>query len=276
MENRHTSSALADLRSLYLKAGDLFDRQGLDPVDNSIASYDLANFKRRESVESLHAQGALLIKQVFDHTSAFIQLASEQEPTLASSANARAVVENSALACWLSDSSVPSDERIARSLALRYNNLREQQKTLATWDPSVDTRDRIDSVILLSSELGFEPVVDRKGRVVGAGRRLPSYTSLVEEVLDYEAYYRLLSGLVHANIPILRSLGYTIVDYAQDGVTIEMSLNPKTVETMCQVVAGAFSITIESKFILFGWDHSALKRELNPLLRSLNTPHSEV
>lgn len=274
MDFKNARSALTDLRSLYIRAGTLYDRHGLNPTENSAASYDLINFTRRESIESLHAQGTMLIKQVSDHTEAFIQLTSDEEPTLASSANARAVVENAALACWLFDVRVSGNERVARSLALRYENLREQQKTLASWNPSVDTNHRINAVVTLSTELGFEPVVDKNGKLIGAGTSFPNYTKLVKDVLDYEPYYRLLSGLVHANIPILRALGYEVVDHIRGGTIIEMSLKPGTIVTMCQVVAGAFSKAVESKFVLFGWDHSGLANELNPILQSINTLHA--
>ncbi len=259
--------ALASIRALhefYEKAGALTQLQGISPKPGSIAAKGLDEYEREESVQSVHAQGSILLQQATDHLAAFIQLAINHEITLALSANARAVVENSAIAYWLLDREVTIHKRVCRSLSFRKADLEQQRKIAKAWDPDFDPTNidqRLDVVEALSVRLGFE----RISRV--------RFTEIVRDTIGYEAHYRVLSALVHGNTSPLRQLGYQEVESLEgdDGVTIERSVPPLVVIYLCQVVAGAFIDALGAKFQLFGWDIDGLANEVNPVLHILNT-----
>ena len=273
-EQAHLASGA--LRSLYEKVRIFFEDHGLGPSTPSVAADDLIQFPRRESVVTLHIQASLLLIQGAEHLSAFLELTSYKTPSLAPSANARAIVENSALARWLFDSNIPIRRRVRRSLALRYADLIQQKKIVKARDKNTDITkidQRIDAIEALSVELGFELIINKKGNRDGVGERMTPFTEIVKNEIDHEANYRVLSSLTHGNVSTLRQLGYQIIgdDRSDDGAIIEGYVSPLVILYMIHVVADAFSQAVEAKTRLFGWDIERLNRELNPLLRTLNS-----
>ncbi len=198
----------------YLDEGMCFLRdQGHSPRTGSIADKELASFPRSETLHTAYYQGTILIVAASDHLHSFIRLLDEPVQTIAPYTCIRVVIETSAIASWILEPEISAFDRVMRSLAFRIEGLK-QQLNFARATNDNDTfnqiQARIDKVVDDYHRMGFKKLVNRKGKVIGVGQQLPSFTQLVETIFDEEPTYRLLSGMVHAHPWVLSHFGFRV------------------------------------------------------------------
>lgn len=263
--------AIQALNNLIDETTKLINQNGIGyiPTENSKGHIELSTSKRAESISTALSQGSSLIEAAMDHVLALVRSLNEPALSIAPWSSARATLEACAISTWILDPRVDTNIRIQRSLAFRYDNLNEQTKIARLQkDSATETRliQRIDDIENMALELGFDKVLDRKGKRIGIGLEMPKATSLIGETLNQEFTYRILSGIAHGQSWALLNLSFRPTknpDYEtpvkNDTLPIganyiERNLEPFHIIYFCGVLAKAFAQTIYFASIMFGWN----------------------
>jgi len=209
-------------------------------------------------------QGNLLLESAIDHAYALTLLMVEPMPTVAPWTCVRGGLEAAAAACWLLSDDIDGRERVSRSLAFRYDGLREQQKLArAAGDLAVmqQVDERIEELEQKALVLGFSPTVDRNGKRNGIGQKMPLKTECIETVFGAETLYRILSGMAHSQPNVMIQLGYQPFDPSVP--TLLQKATPASA-AMVLLITGADVVARPSwmKAILYGLDTRRLSRIL--------------
>ena len=104
------------------------DGQPSLPSAGSQAESELVSVDGRDIVETAFSQGAMLIEVAADQTVACYKTLSNPAQTVAPWTCARAVMESSALGCWLMDPAIDRRVRMQRSYAFRHEGLIQQRR----------------------------------------------------------------------------------------------------------------------------------------------------
>lgn len=255
------------LRQLEDQTGEHLRRFGTEPASQSIAANELESHHDQSPLKTAYGQGDLLITAAADHLDAVLRALSEPILTIAAWASARGLMEAAALSAWLLDPRINPTNRMKRSFAFRYSGLVQQHKFLAVsqgLDSDWANR-RIEEVERDASHLGFEPLRSSKGRRTGIGQIMPPMTSLVHEVLEDEASYRLLSAMTHAHPWVVQQVSFHAPTPATDPkcspptekpeeYSLRKAAKPSVILFLCIKVGEFFLQPIRFKCSLFGWD----------------------
>src|SRR5262249_55210803 len=131
---------------------------GPDPRDDSPADRERRSFPRGESVGTLDSHANFMFEAASDNLRALDRLVSAHDSPVAPWVSARATLEASSRIAWLLDRNVPLLERVGRSLALRYEALRAQEKLArATGSEKGLTKvqTRLDEIEKVAKDVGF-------------------------------------------------------------------------------------------------------------------------
>lgn len=209
------SAALEDLPSRF---GGLQDARYHAPSLGSVrASRDVDD----ERVDTEYMQAHLLLESAGDLMIGLRRALSQPLLTLSPWTLARGVLEACAKAYWLLNPDVDFAEREARSLSLRWDDRRQQERMTnsAPWlfPASAHSTDRAQQIEVEAVRRGYH--IHRHGRtneVLGFGEKpLPDVTTLVN-MFGFETMYRLLSGVAHHQTSSLLSAGFST--YAQQRI----------------------------------------------------------
>jgi hypothetical protein len=161
---------------------------------------------------SAFAQAIMLVEGAADHVWAVTRSVEPPGVPIAFYTCARVAIEISAISTWLLELWPSLEGVIGRSIALRYHEVEQQRKVIRSAKgegPETEaTSERLADIAAQAERLGFDAVLNAKGRRSGAGARFPGATDLVAEVLDLEFEYRLLSSAAHGNSWAIRSLAF--------------------------------------------------------------------
>lgn len=113
---------ISALNTLHEETAHFFNSRGLDRVPGAQALAELSAF-RAESVRTAYVRGNLLIEVSADQLATLFRNLSEPALTIAPWTSVRAILESSALATWLLDPSISTQECVQRSFAFRYKGL---------------------------------------------------------------------------------------------------------------------------------------------------------
>lgn len=269
-------NAVNMVQQLHDKTGTLFESQGLDPNNNSIAANELQNFKRPKSVLTAYSQGGSLIDIAADHLIAFTKTITEPAQSIAPWTITRSVLEASALSSWLLDPKIETHERVKRSLALRYEGLSQQAKFLQSIGQSTEIiKKRIDEIELMAGELGFPKLRNKEDERTGIGKVMPNVTEIIRDTLNQESNFRLYSAMAHSHSWAYTQLSYRKVDEGisqeSDTVLFEKHLSLELVWVLCGSVARYFSQPIRYKCELFGFDLISMNTIIGDVFKSIGT-----
>jgi hypothetical protein len=223
----------------------LRDGLGPDPAPGSVADRERESFSRRESVVTLDGQADLLVQAALDNLEALDRLVAMGDMAVAPWVCARASLESCSLAVWLLDPRIGIQERVGRSLALRYETLRSQEKMAnVAGEPALleAIRTRINEVETVAVELGFTPLRNRSDQVAGIAVPRPPITSLVSMLTQDQTLYRILSGIAHSDTRVIRGLCFTPTGAAgPDGIVMVRAPARPLQERLVARVAAACS-----------------------------------
>ena len=163
------------------------------------------------------------------------------------------------------DADITVQIRVQRSLAFRYEGLGQQLKFLKSIGKH-DEHDklvrRIDSIESAAIALGFNKVIDGRGRRIGIGRVMPRVTEIIGDVLDEEETYRLLSAMAHGHLWALHPLGMRTVNSQStaswdsvhaDTKATQKHLRPEAISYLCVVTASVFTKALwRAAYLLIG------------------------
>ena len=184
---------------------------GNDLTPGSPAVHEKAVSPRPESLVTAWSQSALLIESGGEHVTAFVKTITEPMELIACRTCVRSMLESCALASWLLDPRINARTRVGRVFALRYEGMKQELKFVrATGGSGEDLQSlekRSDEVEQVALKLGYPPIVNKKGKQLGIGQKMPSATEVVKLMLDEEEMYRLLSAVTHGHGWAIRGLG---------------------------------------------------------------------
>jgi len=212
-----------------------------------------------------YSQGTSLIEVAADHLIALTRTLTEPAQGIAPWTIARAVLETSALSCWLLDTKITSHLRVGRSLALRYEGFVQQTKfgqALALPIETANVNVRIEEVEATAESIGFTRLRNGKGKRTGIGQVMPSVTEIIRDTLNEEAHYRLFSAMAHAHHWAFSQLSFKKAgeaDFQENKVLLmEKNLPIEAVLWLCGNVARYFAQPTKCWSELYGWDLAQL------------------
>ncbi len=244
------------------------------PTANSLATSESTSFADPEDVMTAYSQGLILLDVAEDQAEAFIRSVVDPALSFAVWTSVRVVLESSALAAWLFDTDIAVKIRVQRSLAFRYEGLEQHLKLLKSIGRQAEQDKlvkRIDSIESEAIALGFNKVIDRKGRRIGIGQVMPSVTEIIRDILNEEKAYRILSAVAHGHFWALQQLGMqTVIDQSTtswdsiqaDTKALQKHLRPEGVGYLCVMTASVFTKALWRASNLFDWDRVRLKEIL--------------
>ena len=250
----------------------VYQQSGFDQRPGSIADKEILSATNKQILLTAYDQGGVLIEVVADESMAFAKTLTNPVQTIAPWIIARSTIESAALGCWLLDASIDHTSRIARSYALRYEGLLQQEKYARSENQKQiadSVTDRINKTEAQAIALGYPPIQNKKGRCIGIGQAMPSMTDIVNDVLHMQGIYRLLSATVHAHFWALKNLSFDLMPAAQippgtdtqSGVKVHLmqkALQPIPVLSVTTTIISCFVRLVWAKFLLFGWDTAEL------------------
>jgi hypothetical protein len=270
-------SARIALAQLHSDVGQFINTSGILPAAESPVLREQEAFPAPELVKTAYSQSMLLLEIGGDQLTALVKMFTDPVETIAPWASVRALLEASALASWLLDENIDAFTRVERSLGLRFEELTEQRKCLRSANsPDADkVLRRIADLISRAELLGYSPIVDRKGRKIGAGIKMPPMTELIRSVLDEEVMYRLLSAVAHAHFWAIHQLSFQRVSPGPAGFqAMQKSPNPTGMMYLSLGALRAFSRAVWKMCLYCGWDRRLLDAVLTRAFDAIGaTPH---
>ena len=254
---------------------------GNDLTPGSQAVHEQAASPRPQSLVTAWCQAALLIELGGDHITAFVKTITEPMETFACLTCIRSMLEPCALASWLLDPRIGARTRIGRVFAIRHEGIEQQLKFVrATGGSGEDLQSiekRSDEVEQVALKLGYPPIVNKKGKRLGIGQKMPSATEVVKLMLDEEETYRLLSAVTHGHNWALIPLGLTPApegDPSPDvgGVSVDMfekTVNVTNLALSGLIMARAFAKPVWDQCNYAGWDKERLIGVLDSIFDEL-------
>ena len=218
-----------------------------------------------------------LIESGGQHVTAFVKTITVPVEPIACFTCVRSMLESCALAAWLLEPNIDAHTRVGRVFAIRYEGMEQYRKYVQAAGGSNNDlqiiRDRINEVEQDALNLGYNQVVNKKGKRIGIGEKMPSATEVIKLMLDEESKYRLLSAVAHGHDWAIRRLGFSPVptgDRRPDvgGVPVTMYEKTVDVEKLARfglTVANAFAKPVWYKCNYAGWD----KKRLTGVLESI-------
>ena len=264
--------ALRETLSAFLnRCGELADANGNVPASTSQATQERTDSQRPESIVSAWSVASLLIENSADHISLFVKSIDEPIESLACWTSIRSMMEPCSIAAWLLDPQIDARARVSRVFALRYEGLTQQQKFARSINqPDAEIQkigDRINDVEQAAVNLGYSTVLDRNGRRIGIGERMPGATDIIGDQLDDESTYRLLSAVAHGQHWAVRQLGFHSVDSNDNPDSVgnvptqafERTVNVNGIAFLGLHGALAFAHTLWNQYHYFGWNPDSIE-----------------
>lgn len=242
-----------------------------------------------ESLVTAWSMTTLLIEFGAQHVSAFVKTITAPVEPIASLTCVRSLLESCALASWLLDPSLDARTRVRRVFAIRYEEMEQSRKYVQAAGGNnnhlkviQELRDRVVKVEQDAQNLGYSRVVDRKGKRIGIGEKMPSATEVINLMLDEESHYRLLSAVAHGHNWAIRELSFSPVPNGQrrpdiGGVPVTMFEKTVDVEKLAVfglTVAKAFAKPVWYKCNYAGWDQKRLIGVLESIFDELRAQSS--
>jgi len=266
----HVLTMLDTVNRLFSETGRLFNQYQSEPSSGSIAAQEQMNFPTPELVRDVHYRGVLSMEAAADHLVSFADLLTEPSTTVAPWTCVRGLLESSAIGLWFLSPDIDVRERVARCFAFRYIGFVQQIKFFQASNESAridDVRQRMSKVENDALSLGYPRLVDRKGKINGIGKQMPTITELIGTMLGRESEYRLLSAVAHGHHWATQQTGFRVIDAPNaDGSSekaLEKYVHPDFVLFAASLAVTSFSKVNWNLWRLYGWNVQELEDLLN-------------
>lgn len=269
--------------SFLTASGSLLDEQPRELIPGSPACLESQSFIRAGSIDNIVTLAGLLVEAAADEIQSFTRLTVPPVQTKSPFTCVRSSLESSALAAWLLDPDIDANERVKRSMAYLYEGLVQQRRliNLDRLSETIESTDVAKIELLLdelanqATQMGFDPIHDKKGRRISVGTRFPKLTELIGQELDQEKAYRLLSAAAHSHMWALVQFSFNQVPGDRDDQTrpghraLEKALSTRAWVYLCVEAISAFAMVHRRRFSYLGWDVTALDMLLRELFNDL-------
>lgn len=247
----------------------LFDAYKSHWEPGSLAAKEATSFPGSEALATAYTQASLAILVAGDHLAAIDRVLTEPVMTFAPWTALRAVLESSATSLWLLEKGISAEERVTRSMALRYQHLldaktfwreavgrdSEDRDRIRTATQHVDQRLR--NIESTAKARNIKLKHDGRDRVIGIGDGVPDLVVLIERTLGERQMFRLLSGLAHGRTWVQLALSLRRVAGVK---AVTQHLDPIAATNVMIDAIIWFSRAVWAYFDLTGRDLDALKK----------------
>jgi hypothetical protein len=229
---------------------------GPNPTPGSPAETAESTFLTAQPLIDARGHATHLLEVCGDQVTALVKTVTPPVEVMAPWACLRALLEVSAIASWLLDSSIEDRERAERSLMHHRTGQIERKKFAQATD---DLEDVVRAEHAISS-------IDELAITAGIGRlkKRPDATSLVRDVLRHPWLYRLSSAVLHGHLWTLR-LCYDEVEGEFPAVAgvpmgaITKSAKPDMMAYVLLNAASAFARPVWCQTLYLGWNAEELE-----------------
>jgi hypothetical protein len=262
---------------LFEQTSQIFNKYNNNPASNSIAFQEIAVFQNPELVNTAYSLGNLSMESAADHLIAFADLLVEPVKTIAPWTCVRRLLESCALACWFLNPDINALNRVRRSFAFRYKGFEEQLKLFrkSKNQAEIDRLEkRIQKVEKDALALGFNKLLNKKGKINGIGQLMPSITELIEATLNREVDYRLLSAVAHGHPWAIQQISFEVLELKKSQRNLTKGLKktalPNFIIYIGMIAVMSFSKVLWYMWQLYGWDLNELENLLDTTYDKLN------
>ena len=261
--------------------------QGIDWSSDSPAAKEHSNAPLPNLLVTTWSMSSLLIELGSEHVSAFVSTITEPIQPIACWTCVRSMLESCSVASWLLEPNIGDYVRVGRGYAIRYAGMEQCLKYLrvakAHQSHIQDLKNRIRDVEREAIAQGYQKIVNRNGKRIGIGQRMPSATEIIKLMLDKEEIYRVLSAVSHGYEWAIRNLSYGPVDktgYSSfvGGSPVMMfkkEINPVLLCLLGITAVEALVRPVWYKCIYSGWDKERLASVLDSTFDSLGIKSSQ-
>lgn len=209
------------LRKIPSYIGALMDGQRHKPAAGSIASIQLDECADPEALRTAFSQAELSLLAASDHAFGLERSLRPEVMSFAPWTISRGVLEAASITRWLSAPDVDVQTRVARSMSLRRESVRQElaflrnapnKEALGGATAESHLEGRLALMEDQASVRGVETRKGKKGRAGGFGDGVPSATDLAEVAFGDGWVYRLQSGVAHGHYWALNSVGLERID----------------------------------------------------------------
>lgn len=259
---------------------------GYFPSDNSIAAKDMQIFPKKDSVQNVYKVSFLKMDCAADYLMLIIEGFTPPSETISPWVCVRGILELCAQVSWLLNPNIDIQTRINRFFAVRYDELKQQQKISVNCSiHSKDNEKKLDSIkrrmkFVMNDglSLGCPEIKNNNKVVTSIGERIPHITDLVKETLNREFEYRISSAVAHGDIWAMTQMGYQqnkgIVPNEEGVAHLEKHITPEGIVYAFNISVTAFSQCLWYWWKLYGWNQDELIELLDRTFDSLNYSNS--
>lgn len=218
----------------------------------------------------------MLMEVCGDQLTAFLKTITEPYETIAPWVCVRALLEAAALVNWLLAPDIDVQVRVRRSIALRYEELKQQRRFVkAIGQDTSAVTDRMLQVTREVAKLGYAALHDRRNRQTGLATPMPSTTDLVRIGLDEEGLYRLAAAVAHGHgwairhVSFRMSPNHVVPEATGPWKALEKVVNPNVILFLSLYSAKSFGMAAWRHVLHYGWDEAAIRSSLSRLFDTL-------
>jgi len=252
------------------------------PASGSPADIDSKTFADREMVLVVWSQLGFLLEASGEHLDSLARVCKEPTSAITPWTSVRCLLEACAVGLWLLDPNVDVRSRVQRSFAYRYEGLVQQQKFLHALNSSQTQHvaKHIDAVEAHALSLGFELVIDKRGKRIGIGQKMPSTTTLVQITMSKEYLYRFFSGFTHLHSWALVNFSFKKTQNKPADIDLNISrglqFQQKHIEISSIVLLTYLAIGVFFRFVkalgsYYGWNLEEYSKDVSDILKQLPT-----
>jgi hypothetical protein len=265
---------LSTLHKFIDGSADLINKYKSEPAKGSIFIQERDTFPNQELVNDVFWRGALSMESAADHLMVYIDSITEPAETIAPMTCIRGLLESCAIALFFLDPQIDVKERVARCFAFRYLGYIEQEKFMKSGkldSQIINVRKRIEKVEQDATSLGYPRILDKKGKINGIAKHMPSIVDLIDRTLGYESEYRLLSAIAHGHHWAIMELGFQKenIDIRNGPNSLVKHLHPVVVEFCSKIAVSAYSKVLWSFWRVYGYDMDEIELFLDQVYQSL-------
>lgn len=215
------------------------------------------------------SQVGMLARSSCEHFLTFSACVRNPRLTIVPYVCVRGGIEASGIAAWIADPKLVKDERLSRSFAFRLEGLHQQVKYAEGINEMemLSASARLKSVEDKADRMSFEVSKSQKaGKSSINGVRWPGSTKVIEEALDLEREYRLLSAMAHGHAWAITQLSYRKAGQSE---LAEQHMHPIAIVWLCRTAARALGKAIWCASELLNGESMTTQRVLNGLYDDL-------
>ena len=258
---------------LLTETSKLVNENPLPPFPpESLAAIERAECKN-PSLDTAVTIPQVLLESSAEHLEALVGAISEPVKVIVSCTCVRSMLEPSALAAWILDPRIDGTTRVGRVFALRYEGMAQHAKAaraLGATQAEVDAIiQRIKQVEQDALKLGYPPIHDKTGRLIGIAQRMPGATDLIEVVLEEQKIYRVLSAVSHGHSWATRQLCYEQAGRDGQFWRFEKTVSIDGIAWQALAAARALGRALWHRCLYLGGDREALTKLLEQTFHTL-------